>query len=263
MTDTHNQDLVYEINDGIGLITLNRPHARNALTFEMYDQIADIFESAPIDGSVKAIIVTGAGDKAFAAGTDISLFRDFGSPEQGIAYERKGDENFARMERCPLPTIAAISGACTGGGAGIAAVCDLRIASRDIKFGFPIARTLGNCLSAATLARLVRLLGEAKVMDLILTSRLMLADEALASGLINELVEDNAAVRARAWELASRLKDHAPLTMRAIKEILRRMRHQLPTVQDDDVVAEVYTSTDFREGLEAFLAKRRPQWTGQ
>ena len=256
------QDLVYEVNDEIGTITLNRPEARNALTFEMYGQIADILEGAPVDGSVKAIIVTGAGDKAFAAGTDISLFREFGAPEQGINYERTGDANFARMEKCPVPTIAAISGACTGGGAGIAAVCDMRIASRDIKFGFPIARTLGNCLSAETLARLVRLVGEAKVIDLILTSRLMGGDEALACGLVNEIVDDNAAVRARALELATRMKAHAPLTMRAIKEILRRMRHQVPPVDDEDVVAQIYSSQDFREGLEAFLAKRKPQWTG-
>ena len=261
--DASTQDLIYEIKDEIGLITLNRPQARNALTFEMYEQIADILENAPTDGSVKAIIVTGAGEKAFAAGTDISLFRDFGAPEQGIAYERAADSNFARMERCPVPTIAAISGACTGGGAGIAAVCDMRIASRDIKFGFPIARTLGNCLSASTLARLVRLIGEARVMDVILTSRLIEAEEALACGLVNELVEDNAAVRARAWELASRMKEHAPLTMRAIKEILRRLRHQVPPVDDDDIVAQVYSSADFREGLEAFLAKRKPMWTGK
>ncbi len=261
--DASSQDLIYEIKDEIGLITLNRPQARNALTFDMYEQIADILEDAPTDGTVKAIIITGAGEKAFAAGTDISLFRDFGAPEQGIGYERAGDRNFARMERCPVPTIAAISGACTGGGAGIAAICDMRIASRDIKFGFPIARTLGNCLSAATLARLVRLIGEAKVMDVILTSRLIEADEALASCLVNELVDDNTAVRARAWELASRMKEHAPLTMRAIKEVLRRLRYQSPPVDDDDIVAEVYSSADFREGLEAFLAKRKPVWTGR
>ena len=138
----------------------------------------------------------------------------------------------------------------------------MRIASRDLKFGFPIARTLGNCLSAANLARLVGLIGEAKVMDLILTSRLMGADEALACGLVNEVVDDNEAVRTRAWELAARLKEHAPLTMRAIKEVLRRLRHQVPEVDDEDIIADVYASADFREGLDAFLTKRKPAWTG-
>lgn len=257
------QDLIYEIKDEIGFITLNRPQARNALTFEMYGQIADILEGAPTDGSVKAFIITGAGDKAFAAGTDISLFRDFNGAEQGIGYERTGDANFRRIEKCPLPTIAAISGACTGGGAAIAGFCDMRIASRDLKFGFPIARTLGNCLSAPNLARLVGLIGEAKVMDLILTSRLMGADEALACGLVSEVVEDNEAVRARALELANRMKEHAPLTMRAVKEVVRRLRHQNPEIDDEDIVSNVYASDDFREGLDAFLTKRKPVWTGK
>ncbi|HUS95174.1 MAG TPA: enoyl-CoA hydratase/isomerase family protein [Hyphomicrobiaceae bacterium] len=260
---TANDDLIYEINNEIGLITLNRPQARNALTFEMYGQIADILENAPTDGSVKAIIITGAGDKAFAAGTDISLFRDFNGAENGIEYETKGDANLARMETCPVPVIAAISGACTGGGAAIAAICDIRISSKDLKFGFPIARTLGNCLSAANYGRLVHLLGEARVVEMIFTSRLIEASEARAIGLVSEVVEDNAAVRARALELAERLKGHAPLTMRATKTILRRLRQARPAVEDHDIIREVYGSADFREGLEAFLAKRKPNWTGK
>ena len=258
-----NEDLIYEIRDSIGYVTLNRPQARNALTFPMYERLADICGNAPTDGSVKAIVISGAGDRAFAAGTDISLFRDFKSPEQGIGYEKKTDENFTRMEGCPIPTIAAISGACTGGGAGIAACCDMRIGTRDMKFGFPIARTLGNCLSASTLARLVGLLGEARVVDLIYTARLIGAEEALSVGLVSELVDDKAALMARAQELALQLAGHAPLTMRVTKQLLARMRHVGPHVDDSDLVAEVYTSADFREGLESFLAKRPPRWTGK
>lgn len=258
-----NDDLIYEVKDEIGLITLNRPKSRNALTFEMYGQIADILEGAPTDGSVKAIIITGAGDKAFAAGTDISLFRDFKGAENGIEYETKGDANLLRMEQCPIPVIAAISGACTGGGAAIAAICDIRICSEDLKFGFPIARTLGNCLSAANYARLVHLLGETRVVDMIFTSRLVEAEEALSVGLVSEVVEDNAAVRARAFELAERIKTLAPLTLRATKTMLRRLRHATQKVEDHDIIREVYGSQDFREGLEAFLAKRKPAWQGK
>lgn len=258
-----NDDLIYEVKDEIGLITLNRPQARNALTFEMYEQIADICANAPTDGSVKVIIMRGAGDKAFAAGTDISLFRDFASPEQGIAYEEAAERNFAKISACPLPTIAAIAGACTGGGAGIAAICDMRIASRDLKFGFPIARTLGNTLSAATLSRLVGLIGEARVIDLIFTSRLIEAEEAFRIGLVHELHDDCDAVMARAWELATRLKQHAPLTMRSIKTILRRLRDAQPKIDDHDIVGEVYSSADFKEGMDAFLNKRRPNWQGR
>lgn len=256
-------ELLYEVTDGIGTITFNRPRSRNALTFAMYERLSELCASAPTDGSVKAIIITGGGDKAFAAGTDIAQFRDFGTPEQGIEYERNAELTFASIDQCPVPTIAAIAGACTGGGAGIAAVCDLRIASADLKYGFPIARTLGNMLSAATLSRLVGLMGEAKLLDIMLTSRLIEADEALAIGLVNEVLPDHAALMQRAQALAQRIAGNAPLTMRATKTLLRRLREAQPRVDDDDVVGAVYSSADFREGLESFLAKRKPQWQGR
>jgi len=257
------QEILYEVRDRIGFVTFNRPQARNALTFSMYDRLAEICSQAPDDGSLAAIVITGAGDRAFAAGTDISLFRDFSSPERGIAYEKHADEIMTAIESCAVPTIAAIAGACTGGGAGIAACCDIRIATRDLKFGFPIARTLGNCLSAATLDRLIRLLGEGRVKDLIFTARLMGAEEAYAAGLVAELLDDHAALMKRAEDLARQIAGHAPLTLRATKELLRRLRRHGAGVDDTDVVAKVYTSADFREGLEAFLAKRPPQWTGR
>ena len=112
------EELLYEIKDEIGIVTFNRPQARNALTFGMYESLSEICENAPTDGSVKAIIIRGAGDKAFAAGTDISLFKDF-SPEKGVAYEKGAERYFSAVSRCPLPTIAAIAGACTGGGEGV------------------------------------------------------------------------------------------------------------------------------------------------
>ena len=257
------QEIIYEVRDRIGFVTFNRPQARNALTFSMYDRLAEICRTVPTDGSVMAIVITGAGDRAFAAGTDISLFRNFTTPEQGIAYEKRADEIFTAIESCPVPTIAAIAGACTGGGAGIAACCDMRIATKDMKFGFPIARTLGNCLSAATLERLVRRVGEARVVDLIYTARLMNAQEAHAAGLVSEVVDDHAALMARAGELAHQIAGHAPLTLRITKELLRRLRNDGQKVDDTDLVAKCYTSADFREGLEAFLAKRPPHWTGR
>jgi enoyl-CoA hydratase len=255
-------EVLYEIRDHIGLLTVNRPAARNALTFAMYDRIAEICAGAPTDGSVKAIIMTGAGGRAFAAGTDISLFRGF-TGERALAYEKRADEIFSAIETCPVPTIAAIAGACTGGGAGIAACCDMRLGSRDMKFGFPIARTLGNCLSAATLARLVALLGEARVIDLIYTARLMEAEEAQAVGLVSEILANHAAVLDRAWTLAREIAGNAPLTLRVTKTILHRLRTRHAKVDDFDLIAQCYTSEDFREGLEAFLAKRPPHWKGR
>lgn len=256
-------EILKSLEDGVLTLTLNRPEKYNALTFEMYEEIAATCSSVPKDGSVKVIVFRGAGGKAFAAGTDISLFRSFETPEQGIAYEKKADKVFTALERCPVPTIAAITGACTGGGAGIAGCCDMRIATRSMKFGFPIARTLGNCLSAATLARLVALMGEAKVIDMIYTSRLVEADEALRIGLVNEIVEDHEALLTRVGALARQLAGHAPLTMRVTKELLRRLRNRQPPVDDDDLVGMVYTSADFKEGMDAFLAKRKPNWQGR
>ncbi len=256
-------EILTSVDGGVLTVTLNRPEKYNALTFTMYDTITDICSSVPADGSVKAIVIRGAGGKAFAAGTDISLFRSFETPAQGIAYEKNADKVFTAIERCPVPTIAAITGACTGGGAGIAACCDMRIATRSMKFGFPIARTLGNCLSAATLARLVGVMGEARVIDLIYTSRLIEADEALRIGLVNELVDDHEAVIARSDALARQIAGHAPLTLRVTKELLRRLRHRQAEVADDDLVGMVYTSADFREGLDAFLTKRKPNWLGR
>lgn len=253
-------DIHYEMADGIGAVTINRPQARNAMTFEMYDRLAEICTGAGQDGA-KAIIVTGAGGKAFAAGTDIALFRDFATAEDALRYEERIERVLTAIETCPVPTIAAISGACTGGGAAIAIACDIRIATVDAVFGFPVARTLGNCLSLANYGRLVSMIGAGRVMDMLLTARLSDAETAKAIGLISEVAPDHAAVMARAGELARTVAGHAPLTIRATKEALRRLRQNRS--DGSDLVAMCYTSGDFREGLEAFLGKRKPQWRGE
>lgn len=256
-------DILYELRGEIAWVTLNRPQARNAMTFEMYDQLARICGEAPTDGSVKAMVITGAGERAFAAGTDISLFRSFKTSDDALQYEARIERVLDAIEACPLPTIAAISGACTGGGAAIAATCDLRIAAANAKFGFPIARTLGNCLSGASLSRLVMLVGAARAKELIFTARLVEAQEALAVGLVSEVLDDHAALMARADELARTIAGHAPLTLRATKQALLRIRQRQGRAEDHDLVTMCYGSDDFREGLEAFLAKRPPQWKGR
>jgi enoyl-CoA hydratase/carnithine racemase len=251
-------ELVYEVRNGIGWLTFNRPQARNALTFAMYEGLARI---AAAPAGIRALVIAGAGEKAFAAGTDIGQFRDFAGAEDAIAYEARLDRVLGTLERCAVPTIAAIAGACTGGGAGIAAACDLRIAAANARFGFPIARTLGNCLSMSNLARLAALIGPARVTEMIFTARLLHAEEARAAGLVGEVLPDLAALRGRAEELAHLVAGHAPLTLRATKEALRRMRDNLPP--DEDLIRLCYTSADFREGMEAFLNKRAPAWQGR
>ncbi|MDE0923627.1 enoyl-CoA hydratase/isomerase family protein [Aurantimonas coralicida] len=256
-------ELLYEVRDGIGWITLNRPQARNALTFAMYDRLAEICRETKLGGEVKCLVVTGAGDKAFAAGTDMTQFRGFDTEQDALDYEHRMDVVLGAVEACPVPTIAAIARACTGGGAGIAAACDIRIATADLKFGFPIARTLGNCLSIANLSRLSTLMGAGRVKEIIFTARLVGADEALNAGLIAEIVPDHAALIARTQELAALLATHAPLTLSTTKEALRRLRVQGAEADDRDLVVQAYMSEDFKEGMEAFLGKRTPEWKGQ
>jgi enoyl-CoA hydratase/carnithine racemase len=257
------EDLLFEVEGGIGWATFNRPQARNAFTFAMYERLAQICELANADRAVKALVFRGAGDKAFASGTDINQFRAFKTPEDAIEYEARIDRVLTTLEQCRVPTIAAISGACTGGGAGIAACCDMRIGTKTTKIGFPIARTLGNCLSMSNISRLTALVGPARVKDLIFTARLIGAEEAASVGLLNEVVEDLPALQARADELSKQIACNAPLTLSATKQALARLQKRLSRDEGEDLILSCYMSRDFREGLDAFLNKRPPQWTGE
>src|SRR5215472_12731744 len=255
-------DLLFEVRDGIGRATFNRPQARNAFTFEMYERLAQICEQANRDRSIKVLVFQGAGDKAFASGTDINQFRAFKTPEHAIEYESRIDRVLTALEQCRAPTIAAITGAC-GGGAGIAACCDLRIGAKTTRIGFPIARTLGNCLSMSSISRLAALIGPARVKDLIFTARLVGAEEAANLGLLNEVVEDLPALNKRAEELATLIAGHAPLTLNATKQALVRLTRRLTREEGEDLILMCYMSRDFREGLDAFLNKRQPKWLGE
>ena len=257
-------ELLHEMRPGgIAWTVLNRPHARNALTFPMYEGLYRLAGEIGADPAVKAWVITGAGEKAFAAGTDISAFRDFSGPEDALAYEAKIDRILTALEMCPKPTIAAIAGACTGGGAAIAAVCDMRLGAANARIGFPIAKTLGNCLSMANYARLVALIGPARVIDIVYTARLIEAEEAKAAGLLNEILPDMAALHARAEALAATIAGHAPLTLRATKEAMRRLREAARQTEGDDLVTLCFTSADFAEGVDAFLARRPAVWQGK
>lgn len=255
-----NDPILYAVEDGVALVTLNRPEARNAITFEMYDRLAALCAGIEPGGPVRALVITGAGDKAFAAGTDITRFRDFRSGDDALAYEHRIDEVLDGLERVPVPTVAAIRGACTGGGAAIALCCDLRVSAPDLRFGFPIARTLGNCLSGSSLARVVAALGQNRTREMLFTARLMNAEEADRSGLLIEVCEDPLN---RGMALAREIAGNAPLTLRAVKEGLRRLRQAPPRIEDEDLVRSCYESEDFREGMSAFFEKRPPRWQGR
>jgi enoyl-CoA hydratase len=261
--ESSNQDLMFDVSDGVARITINRPQARNAFTFEMYEKLAHCCETINGDNSVRVLILTGSGEKAFSAGTDISLFRNFKTPEDALGYEAFMDRVLQTLERCRVPTIAAIAGACTGGGAAIAACCDLRVGTEDTKFGFPIARTLGNCLSLGNLARLSALIGPARVKDMIFTARLIEAKDAQQVGLLTEVVNGRAELDTRVSALAGQIAGFAPLTLRATKEGLRRLHTREREASDQDLILMCYMSDDFREGMDAFLEKRSPKWQGQ
>jgi enoyl-CoA hydratase len=259
MTD----ELLFEVKDGIARATFNRPQARNALTFAMYERLAEICSEINRDRAIRALILTGAGEKAFAAGTDISQFKSFKTPEDALQYEARIDRVIGAVEQCRVPVIAAVSGACTGGGAGIAAACDIRLAAANARFGFPIARTLGNCLSMGNLSRLAALMGPARAKEIIFTARLVEAPEALALGLVSEVLADHAQLMTRAGELATLFAGHAPLTLQATKEALRRLRPKLAPGEGEDLILMCYMSRDFREGMDAFLNKRPPAFRGE
>jgi enoyl-CoA hydratase/carnithine racemase len=254
----------YETDGPLAVLTFNRPEARNAMTWEMYAALADACEQVEADAGVRVFVLRGAGGKAFIAGTDISQFQSFDGPADGLGYEQRLDAALDRLERVSKPTIALVQGVAAGGGCAIALACDLTIATPDSTFGIPIARTLGNCLSGASYARLVDAMGPKRVKEMLFTGRLVTADQALEAGLVNRVVpaeEIDEAVGVLAAQIAS----NAPLTLRATKEMLRRLAEarRLPPGADRDLIELCYASDDFREGVASFLAKRKPVWTGK
>ena len=230
-------------------VTFNRPEAHNAMTFEMYEELHACCERADAEDEVRVLVLRGAGEKAFVAGTDIRQFLEFSSGEDGLEYERTIDRVVGRLERVRAPTIALVDGFAMGSGLALAAACDLRICTPDAVFGLPIARTVGNCLSMENYARLAALLGEARVKYIVFTARRISADEALSLGLATEVVED---ADARVAELCELLAGHAWTTLWATKEALRRLR---PVPDGDDLVREVYGSDEFRARVRAFLER--------
>jgi enoyl-CoA hydratase/carnithine racemase len=253
----------YETQGPLAILTFTRPEARNAMTWEMYQALVDACERVDGDAGVRVLILRGAGGKAFVAGTDIAQFESFRGRDDGLDYEKRIDQVLDRLEGVRKPTIAHVHGVAAGGGCAIALTCDLLVATPESTFGIPIARTLGNCLSGATYSRLVDLVGPGRTKEMLFTGRLVGAAEAHRLGLVSRIVpaeEIEGVVRELALEIAS----NAPLTILATKEMIRRLtaKRRLAAGEDRDLIEMCYSSADFREGVAAFLAKRRPQWTG-
>jgi enoyl-CoA hydratase/carnithine racemase len=262
VSDSSADEVLVDRDGPIVTLTFNRPAARNAMTWNMYERLSEVCDEVDADSSVRVLVLRGAGGKAFVAGTDISQFRTFESAEAGIEYERDGDERMDRLERVGKPVIAQVQGFAVGGGFKITAACDIRIATPDARFGAPIARTLGNCLSMAAYSTLVDLFGPSRTKEMIFTARLLSAEEALAAGFVHEIVPHET-IAARVRALAEQLASHAPITLRVTKEAVRRIQAERRARGGEDLIALTYTSADFKEGVRAFLEKRPPRWTGQ
>ena len=254
-------ELLVDRDGPILTVTFNRPRQRNAMTWAMYDGLFAACEQADADDDVRILVLRGAGDRAFVAGTDIAQFAEFESGADGVAYEARIGRIVRRLEDVDVPTVAAVHGYCVGGGLALAAVCDLRVATRSARFGVPIVRTLGNCLSMDTCSLLLHHLGPARTLDLLLRARLISGEDAHAAGFVNELCDDDALDQTVAAAVAP-LLGHAPLSMWAVKEAVRRLRRsQLP--DGDDIVERVYGSADFKAAVRAFTAKEEMAWTGR
>jgi enoyl-CoA hydratase len=246
------------IDGAIARITFNNPAARNAMTWPMYEELKTICDSLAANPSIRVAIFRGAGDKAFVSGSDIQQFVDLKKDE---AYEVAVDNIFSSLQQLPMPTIALIEGLAVGSGLLIATSCDFRISTPEARFGIPVARTLGNCLSPSNLSWISAHLGIPTVKKMLLTSELIKAPELLASGYLYETAAADEITQA-ADALANKLAALAPITQKASKLTLARLlQNNLP--ECTDLMRETYNSQDFKEGVNAFLEGRPPKWAGK
>ena len=250
----------YRVEGAVAHLTFDRPRARNALTWRMYEELADGLQRIEADPDVHVAVLRGAGGKAFVAGTDIDQFSAFTSGDDGVAYEKKIDGYIDALEKVRVPTIAVVEGLAIGGGLAIANACDIRIAAAGARFGAPIAKTLGNCLSPPNLRRLSASLGVSMVKRMLLLAELPTAETLEPLGYFTSVV-DSAALDEEVARVCETLLRHAPLTLRATRDMLHRLATD-PLADGSEAIRSCYGSHDFKEGISAFFAKRPATWLG-
>nr|WP_227467581.1 enoyl-CoA hydratase-related protein [Nocardioides lijunqiniae] len=242
--------------DGVVEVTFDRPQRHNAFTRDMYAGMRELCAELREDTAVKVLVLRGAGGRAFAAGNEISDFVD----ADAVAYEDWIRELLESLHALPQVTVAAVSGVCVGGGLAVATHCDLRLATAGSRFGYPIARTLGNALAGSIVYRCASVFGESLTREMLLAARLVDTERAYAVGALMSVVADVDELDAELETLVEGILALSPVTVRATKHQLldRSRRLEASPEGDADVLREVYTGPDFAEGVRAFLAKERP-----
>jgi enoyl-CoA hydratase/carnithine racemase len=257
-------DKILARKDGaIGWLTFNNPERRNAVSLEMWQAIPAVLDDFGKDANIRAVVLSGAGDKAFASGADISQFeKERATPDQVRRYDEISGKAQAAMEGFEKPLLAMIRGYCIGGGLNIAVLCDLRIAADDSRFGIPAAR-MGLGYKAGSMKKLVDLVGKANALEIMITARQFSAAEALAMGLVHRIVPVQELEKATR-EYCAMIAANAPLTMRASKRIIGEVsRKTYDAAACDAWVRECFDSEDYAEGRRAFMEKRKPVFTGK
>lgn len=257
------EDIVFEVNGERADVTLNRPAVFNALTMSMYEEISDICDEIQKDKRIRTVLFKSVTERAFAAGTDIKEFLSFSSGDDGIPYEEGITVVMDKLIRLRPITIALIQGVCTGGGAALSMVCDLRYTTPALRFGYPIAQTLGNCLSNRALELLIDSMGVARTKELLLTAKLMNSDEALQAGIVNGVYASDVIVE-EVEQVRSRIESLSPLALNAVKQGINRIAANR-ALQDgamEDLIRSTYGSTDFHNAVRSFLNKEKPVWSG-
>jgi enoyl-CoA hydratase/carnithine racemase len=253
--------LLYQKDGHIARITFDNRPAHNALTMQMWHDLADACTDVAKDKDIRVVTMRGAGGKSFISGTDIAGFLKFGEGADGVRYERDMDRCIGTVEAIPQPTLAIVEGWAVGGGLAISFACDFRIATPTAKFGSPIANTIGNCLSMKGYTRLVANAGVAMAKRIVIYGEMPTAADLKALGLVLDVAEPEA-LEAKITEVVDRLASMAPLTVHTTKEAIRRLLYvNQPDLED--MIEMVYGSEDFRNGVRNFVEKKPQNWVGR
>jgi len=256
--------VLVEREGAVGFITFNRPERHNAMAVEMWAAVPEALDRLEGDDAVRVIVLRGAGGKAFISGADISQFEKQRSGASGnIGYDTLVGAANQRLAATRCPTIAMIRGYCIGGGLGVALQCDLRIATRESRFGIPAAR-LGVGYGHPGLKRLMDVVGPAFAMEIFFTARQFSADEALAMGLVNRVLDDGG-LESYVADYCARVAENAPLTIGAVKTCVRELLRgrELDRERCEAAVRACFESEDYVEGRRAFMEKRKPVFKGR